>query len=182
MIKREIGTRYANALFALAREKDILDAVERDFPPALRLTVGNPELKAVLEHPAIGNGEKKNLIEPILKDRINETLFDFINLLIDKKRESYLGIIKEDFDELLREHRGMRIARVFTPFELSSGLRQTLIDGLSKSTGKTVEIEEVVDPSLIGGIRVQIGDKVFDGSIRSRLAQVRESLGRARIQ
>lgn len=181
MLKRSIGTRYAKALFELARDTDRLDAVEKDFPPLLRMIEEEPGLRRFLTHPAIGSGEKKEIAAKLLRGSVDNLLFDFINLIIDKKREVYLPIIGEEFNEFLMEYRAMRTAMIYTAFALSAEVKQALARGLSKMTGRTVEIVEEIEPALIGGIKVQIGDKVYDGSISDRLSHIREELLSAKV-
>jgi F-type H+-transporting ATPase subunit delta len=176
MLKRSIGSRYAKALFELSRDTNALGAAEKDFPQVVRIIIDEPDMKSFLNHPAIVPAEKKSLLEKLFKGKIGDTLYDFLCLLVDKNREEYIPIINEEFQKMVLEHQGRQIMMVYTPFELSSEMKGFVIDGLAKSTGKKVEIEEVVDPSLIGGIRVQIGDKVFDGSVKSGLEKLREAL------
>ncbi len=181
MLKRAIGSRYAKALFELAKDTNALAAAEKDLPQVAQAVEREPDLKSFLVHPAIGATEKKALLEKLFKGRISDTIFDFLCLLVDKNREEYVQIINEELQELILEHQGRQIMRIFTPFELSPELKQIVRDGLAKSTGKIVEIQEVVDPALIGGIKVQIGDKVFDGSLRSGLDNLRETLMAAKV-
>ena len=181
MLKRSIGSRYARALFALMKDGGTLDAAEKDVPEVVRIIEGEEDLKSFLSHPGIGKPDKKDVLDKLFKGKVDNAVFDFLNLLVDKHREEYLPIIKEEFDELLLEHQGRRICKVTSAFELSADIRKLIVEGLSKTTGKKIEIEEIVDLSLIGGIKVQIGDKVFDGSLKSGLENMREVLLSAKV-
>ena len=181
MLKRAIGSRYAKALFELSRDTKALGAAEKDFPQVVRIIEDEPDMKSFMNHPAIVPSEKKALLEKLFKGKINTTLYDFLCLLVDKNREEYIPIINEEMQGMLLDYQGRQIMKVYTPFELSSEIKSMVISGLSKSTGKTVEIEEVVDPSLIGGIKVQIGDKVFDGSVKSGLEKLRDALMTSKV-
>ncbi len=181
MLKRAIGTRYARALFDLANKNGKLAEIEKDYPVIINMITENSDLKSFLFHPAIGNTEKKALLEKLLKNSVSDLFADFVNMLVDKNREPYIELIWEDFKILLMDHNKQETAKIYTPFELSPELKSSIAAGLSKSTGKKVEINEVVDSSLIGGIKVQIGDKVFDGSIKSSLAQLSEALHSAKV-
>jgi F-type H+-transporting ATPase subunit delta len=181
MLKRAIGTRYARALFELARDTGKLAAIEKDLPSVARILDAEPELYRFLTHPAIRYDEKKSVVSKLLEGKIDELLFNFIYLLIDKKREAYLPIVSEEFDALAMDYHGRQTAKIFTAFGLSDEMRSQLAAGLSKMTGKKVEIEEEVDSSLIGGIKVMIGDKVYDGSVKSNLSDIREELMSAKV-
>jgi F-type H+-transporting ATPase subunit delta len=79
------------------------------------------------------------------------------------------------------EHMGKQKATVFTPYELTPETRSAITAGLEKDAGRKIELEQVVDKTLIGGIKVQIGDMVYDGSVRSGLERMKEALGAARL-
>ncbi|HOO55401.1 MAG TPA: F0F1 ATP synthase subunit delta [bacterium] len=181
MLKQAIATRYAQALFDLAREKDRLREVEQDFLKLIKLLEEQPELQQFLTHPVIVSSEKKKIIDSLFEGSTDELFVDFIGLIIDKNREEYLPLIKEDFDEMLRKDRGQEVAYISVPYELSETLKAQIASGLAGYTGKTVEIKEEVDPSLIAGIRVRIGDRVFDGSMKTRLEMIREDLMNSKV-
>ncbi len=176
MIKRAIATRYANALFALAEEKGILDDIEKDFPGVAEVIASSGELAAFLSHPAISPDDKKTLLADLFKGKVHEVLFDLLQLTVDKSREEYIPLIQEDFMALLMEHRRQVHAQVSSPFPLSDDVKKEIAERLAKALDKTVIIDEVIDESLIGGIKVQIGDRVYDGSITSKLDQLRDAM------
>jgi len=176
MLKRAIATRYAKALFELGKDKGILEEIEADFPKVAAVIDGNEDAQSFLAHPAIGDEEKKKLIADLFKSKINDSLFDLLCLCVDKNREAYIGLIWQDFKTLLMEHRSQVTAIVYTPYELSPGLKKELEDRMSKSINKTVLLEEVVDKELIGGVRVKIGDRIYDGSVVSKIEQLREAM------
>lgn len=176
MLKRAIATRYATALFLLAEEKGILEDIEKDFPKVSEVYGGSEDLTRFLTHPAIGSGEKKKVLAQLFEGRIHETLYDLVMMTADKDREEYIPLIWEDFRRLLMEHRGQQRATVFSPYALSTDLKQEIENGLAKVTGKTIILEEKVDDTIIGGIRILIGDRVYDGSVVSTLEQLKDTL------
>lgn len=181
MLKRAIATRYATALFELAKEKNILEKVEKNFPEVTELVETHEDLRGFLNHPAIGADEKKKVVANLIEGKVDGTLFDLICMMIDKGREGYLSLVMDEYKKLLMEHRGQVKAVVYTPFELSEGLRKEIVDRVSAAMKKTVLLEEVKDESLIGGVKIQIGDRVLDASISNMLAQIRETLTSARV-
>ncbi len=181
MLKRAIATRYANALFETAKGKGLLDEIERSFPSFVALIESDEDFSRFLTHPAISGAEKKTIVETAFKGGVTPLLFDMICLVIDKQREEYIPLIWEDYKNLLMEHRGQVKAMVHTPFALSPALKTCISASVAKLTGKAVIVEEVVDRSLLGGIKVQIGDRVYDGSIQNKLKSVRELLITAKV-
>lgn len=181
MLQRNIANRYANALFALARDSKQLEKVEADFPGVAGMIQGDADLHAFLTHPAIIPAEKKKILKALFGTKVNEMLYDFLCLVVDKKREAYIPFMCEGFIELLMEHRNRQEAEVDTPYELPAELSAGIAAKLEKITGKSIIIRQVVEPKLIGGIRIRLGDRVMDGSVVARLRQMKEALQSARV-
>lgn len=181
MLKMAIATRYATALFDLASENNSLESVERDFPNVASMVEDREELKSFLLHPAISADEKKSVMAALLDGKIDGTLYDLVCMVIDKGREGYISLIHDEYRNLLMKKRGQVMAVVYTPFELSPELRQEIIDRVTAASGKIVLLREVIDTSLIGGVKIQIGDRVLDASIRSMLGQIRELMLSSRV-
>jgi F-type H+-transporting ATPase subunit delta len=176
MVHRIVAKRYAQALFNAAQDAKVLDKMETDLPLVTATLDANPELKMVLNHPVISAADKKIVIGKLFTGKVSDMLVNFMMLIVEKNREGLLDGIREIFGELLMEYRGQVRAEVFTAFELPESMKATLTQKLSAFTGKTVELSEVVDPALIGGVRVRMGDRVLDGSVHSGLARMKETL------
>ena len=182
MLHRNIANRYANALFGLAKDNGQLETVEADFPRIAEFVRSNEDLRNFIEHPAIIGEEKKKIIRGLFKDnKVNELLYDFLCLTVDKRREAYIPMMCEGYLELLMQYRNRQEAEVETPFELSEDLQKALSAKLEKVTGKNVVLKQIIDTKLIGGIRVRMGDRVVDGSIVHRLSRMKEALQSARV-
>jgi F-type H+-transporting ATPase subunit delta len=98
-----------------------------------------------------------------------------LHVLVDKRREMVLDNIIDEFAKYRDEHEGRVHARVTTAKSLDDAERERLVAALGKTTGKTVELHEKIDPAVIGGIRVNLGDYVLDGTVRRRLNELRRS-------
>lgn len=181
MINRAVASRYARALFDAALEGGVVKEIESQFPSFVDFITASPDFRSFLNHPTIGNDNKKQAMEEMFKGKLNTLLLDFISLVIEKNREAYFELIWGKFHTLLMEHEGRAEARVFTPFPLSDDASAKLRKALEKVTGRKITIDEVEDKNLIGGVRVQVGDTVMDGSLRSRLEAAREHLLSAKV-
>ncbi|AZR73999.1 ATP synthase F1 subunit delta [Anoxybacter fermentans] len=181
MLKNAAVERYTKALFDLAVEENSLDQFNQELIEINRLLTDQPDLERLLNHPQIPDFEKRDLIKRILGSEFSPLILNFILLLIDKGRQTLLKDIIEYFQYLVKEARGIVEVQVYTAFELSSENESKLKQKLKELTGKEVELQVTVDPSLIGGIRLRIGDKVIDGSIKRHLERMREDLAQIQV-
>ncbi|MEW6275937.1 MAG: F0F1 ATP synthase subunit delta [Bacillota bacterium] len=176
MLKGAVGSRYAEALFAIASDQGNIDQLEEELQAIDRVIAGSRELQKVLYHPQITPEEKKEIVKNIFAGRISRTANNFLYLLIDHKREMFLHDIVAYFTGMANRARNLVQVEVTSAVELTEEEREKLNEVLEKITCKKVRAEYSVDPSLIGGVVVRIGDRVIDGSVKTRLAGMREHL------
>jgi F-type H+-transporting ATPase subunit delta len=169
--------RYALAALELAQERgeaDVwLEAVRQiaDF-------MGDTEVRRVLEDTRVGRDPKQRLIEAALSD-LPPLPLNLARLLVRKNRTSLAGEIAAQFGQLLETQRGISRARAVTAVPMGDAERDALSRRLQEQTGREVILETSVDPALLGGVVVQIGDRLVDASTRAKLRALRESLVRA---
>lgn len=180
MLKSGAVERYARALFDLAVEENQLDQFNQELTEIHGLITGQEDLKKLLHHPRIPEADKKDLMKRILGDA-SPMIVNFIMLLIDKGRISLLKGIIEHFQDMVREAKGIIEVQVYTALELTAALEAKLAEKLKKLTEKEVELKVQVDPGLIGGMKLRIGDKVIDGSIQTHLERIKENLGQIQV-
>jgi F-type H+-transporting ATPase subunit delta len=166
--------RYAEAAFELGRADGTLDVWERDLE-RLAAVLANEEVRQVVEHPAVAYAEKEDLLRRVVTDVSAEAL-NLTLLMIRRGRPGAIPRMVERFGELVRRERGIALAEVRTALPLDDLQRAGLIERLHELTDQTIEITEVVDESLIGGITVRIGDQLYDASVRNRLERLRARL------
>ena len=183
MLHRNIASRYATALFLSAKDLGQLEAVEAAFPVVAGLVTDDADLNKFLSHPAIAPEEKKSILKQIVGELkgSNDLLFDYLSLVVDKKREEYIPLMWDVFAERLLEYRSQLVAQVETPYDLPDDLKAALRDKLGKVTGKSILIEQVLTPGLMGGVKVRLGDRIIDGSIVHRLDQLKEALHAVKV-
>jgi F-type H+-transporting ATPase subunit delta len=175
MARRETAARrYAEAAFEIGRADGTLDTWERDLV-ALRDALRDPELAAVAEHPGIAFGVKERILRQAVRG-VGAEPMNLVLLMIRRGRPGAIPQAVEHFEALLRAHRGVSLAEVRTALALDERERAALAARLTELTGTKIEMNEVVDEELIGGIAVRIGDQLYDASVRSRLERLRARL------
>jgi len=178
MINGALARRYSQALFNIASETS-LDSVDNDLRELTKLVEENEEVKSVLLHPHISVTEKKSVMDKLLGEDFGATTRHFLYLLIDKKRESLLPFIQSEFTRLADEARHVVEAKVASAIALSASQLDDLKQALGRKTGKDVRIVSEVRAELIGGILIQLGDSVIDGTIVHALNRMRRDLRRS---
>ncbi|MGH2462744.1 MAG: ATP synthase F1 subunit delta [Candidatus Limnocylindria bacterium] len=175
MARRDTAARrYAEAAFQVALAEDALDRWEADLG-VLTAALEVPELRAVMEHPAIPFADKERVLRRAVSDVGAEPL-NLILLMIRRGRPGAIPAMRRHFEELVRRERGIAKAEIRTALPLDDQDRAELERTLERLAGRDVELTELVDPSLIGGISVRIGDRLYDASVRSRLERLRARL------
>ena len=168
------GRRYALAILEIAREAGTADRWEQAVEGLDALTA-QPAYVEALQADGMTDEAFQNIVREVVPD-IGQTELNLFRLLRRKSRLALGPSIASFFRELLDEERGVLRAQVRTAVELDDERRQQIQEQLSQSTGKRVELETEVDPDLIGGAVIRVGDRLLDGSTRTRLRQLREQL------
>jgi F-type H+-transporting ATPase subunit delta len=169
--------RYARALFALAKEEDRIEAVQRELEQLSALLAGNAELNRALFRPLHPVAERRAVLRAV-SDLLgtSPTVRNFFSFLVDQRRLVDFEGIREEFGRLADAAAGRTRASVVSAAPLSDEERERLQRALSQRTGRTVELDVDVDPSLLAGVIASVGALVFDGSLRTQLTQLRASL------
>lgn len=171
-----LARRYAAALFEAAKGPNAVDSVESDLGLITYSLDEVPRLREMLVHPLIPVARKKELVAEIFKGKIQDITLDFLFLLVDKQREEIVTDVETEYVNLANEYRNIATVQVTSAVPLTADEQAQLREKLAKFTGKTVELELSENPELIGGLIVQIGDTVIDGSVKGYLASLREKL------
>lgn len=173
MARRETAARrYAEAALEIGRADGTLDGWERDLAQVGEL-LAHDELRRLLEHPAIAFARKEKVMQQVAGEGVSREALALVLLMVRRGRPGAIGRMIEHFGELLRRERGISLAEVRTALPLEDEQRRAVIERLAELTGEKVEMNEVVDEALIGGIAVRIGDRLYDASVRSRLERLR---------
>lgn len=168
--------RYAKALFDAAREQHVEDRVLEDLKSVASIMQTEPELNRLLQHPNLSVDNKNALIGQLFQGKISELLFNTIRLLIERGREDEIPTLYEQYLSTLNDALGRANAIVFTPAALDKEELSAIAEHFGKLTGKQIVAENVVDTDLLGGIKVQIGDRLYDGSLSGKLERLAKTL------
>jgi F-type H+-transporting ATPase subunit delta len=164
--------RYAQAAFEIALEAGELERWKSDLQKVVR-AVSDEDFSAVLESPKVPFDEKSSLLSGQIK---NPLLLNLLLMLISKGRLSIIDQIAEEYGRLLNRHHGIEVAKVTTAMPLAKEDEAKLARRLERIVGKKVEIKAGVDPNVIGGFVARIGDRLLDGSLRSRLTALKKEM------
>lgn len=181
MLNKSVARRYAEAFFAIAQEKDQIDKLQQELELVVDTIEEVDNFKEYLNHLLVPAKEKKEIIVKIFGEKLSQLTLNFLFVIIEKRREAYIGLIAEEFKNMADESRNIAKAELIAAKEISDDEIKVLADKLSASTGKTVRLRQTVDPALIGGIKIRIGDRVIDGTVAKKLEILRERLRQVKI-
>lgn len=176
----DVGARYAQALFELADEAGALAAVERDLKAFRAIGTENAEFRGMLASPFFSTADKgKALLAIADEGKAHHLTRNFLGLLANNGRAAALPAVAVAFEKLAAERRGSVAAEVTSAIKLSVAQQKAIAAALKQAFGKDPEITTTVDPAILGGLRVKVGSRVFDASLKSRLDQLKFALKRA---
>ena len=172
-----IARRYAKALLNLAENEKDLDNTGKHLNSITEVYKENLELRQVLSDTKVSSRIKLEILKDVLsKIKVSKLVDTFSRYLLAKRRIDFLPDIERAFNLLLQEKLGRIEANVTTASELPKDTVKRLVDAISSYSGKEIEVNVTIDPSIIGGIVTRIGSTVIDGSIQTYLNQIRQSI------
>ncbi|MBR2670016.1 MAG: F0F1 ATP synthase subunit delta [Solobacterium sp.] len=172
-MSNEVCERYAGALFSLAQESNRIEERKTDVEYLLNLLEENPEINTFFRAVKINRQEKKEFIDEVLGQVFDREMINFIKLLIDKGRISELKGILEQYIAQANQALGIQTAVVYSARELSESDRKKLQDALEKKHKCKIILENKIDPSVIAGIKVIVGNEVTDVTVKNRLDEMK---------
>ena len=166
---------YARALFEAAQEEGRLEPVQEQLADFVAMVDQVEELRAVLENPELDSRSKAALLDQILGDA-DELVRNFVRLVAEKGRAAELHEIAREFEVLVAQEQGILDVELTTAVELSQREFDDLVSRVGRASGRKVRASRAVDPSLVGGLVLQIGSRRLDASIRGRLDRLHQEL------
>jgi F-type H+-transporting ATPase subunit delta len=175
-----LGGRYAQALFDLASDADAIGPIEADLNALKAMRAESPDLRRLLDSPVFDSADRARALNALGERAAFQPLTrKFLGLLVANRRTSSLPQVIEGYRRLSAERRGALEAEVVTAVPLTQPQRDSLAAALGQSLGMQTEISVRVDPAILGGIRIKVGSRLFDASVKTRLDQLKFALQRA---
>lgn len=167
---------YAEALLDLGMAADSLSRIVDDLHAVRKLFDEDRTFREFFGSPRIDPIEKKRILAKAFGERLDRPVMGLLSVLVDKRREMVIDNIVDEFDRFRDLREGRVHAHVTSAVPLAEGLREEIRTRLEKATGKKVKVHERVEPRVLGGLLVKLGDRVLDGTLRRRLDRLRRGL------
>jgi ATP synthase F1 delta subunit len=174
----EIAEVYARSLFEVAKEHDVLDRVHDELGQFAEALSDDRSLQVFLFSPYFSSEEKRDGVKKIVSDA-DERFENFLELLAERHRMPVLFRIRRIFDDLWAEENKLLSVTVTSATELDQSLVDDIGKRIEEQTGRRVELSSSVDPDVLGGLRVRVGNMVLDATVRNRLEQLRKQVTKA---
>ncbi|MDQ3933859.1 MAG: ATP synthase F1 subunit delta [Actinomycetota bacterium] len=175
---QEIAEVYARSLFEVAKDHDVLDEVHDQLVEFAEVLGENRELQVFFFSPYFSSEEKKDGIGKVVEDA-DERFVRFLELLAERHRMPALFRIRREFDALYAEERKLLPVTITSAVELDQGTVKRIGDEIQDRTGRRIELTTSVDPDVIGGLAMQVGNLIMDATIRARLERLRKEVAKA---
>jgi ATP synthase F1 delta subunit len=174
----EIAQVYSRSLFEVAKEQDTLDEIKEQLGQFSDALEGDRELAVFFFSPYFSTPEKQDGLKKLV-DGMEPILLNFLDVLIENHRLPAIHRIRRQYDALWDKERKILPVEVTSAVELDEGTVQHLGDRIGEQTGRRVQLTSTVDPDILGGIVLRVGNSILDASIRSRLNQLRREVAKA---
>jgi ATP synthase F1 delta subunit len=174
----EIASVYARSLFEVAKEEDKLDAVREQLGQFADALHDDRELQVFFFSPYFSTEEKKDGLGKVLEGA-NPAILNFFELLVEKHRMPALFRIRRTYDQLWEHENKLLPVEITSAIELDDEIAQRIGDQIGQQTGQRVELTKTVDPEILGGLVLRVGNSILDASIRNRLENLRKNVATA---
>ncbi|MFV0395718.1 MAG: F0F1 ATP synthase subunit delta [Coprobacillaceae bacterium] len=171
-----IASRYAESLFDLAKEENQIEEYAKDMKLLLTLFNEDKTLVPFFTHVLVEDNAKLEIIDTCFKSQIQEYVCNFLKLLVKKKRIRYIKQICQSFNSLYNDYFGIEEGILYTSFDISEKEVMRIQEVIGKKENKKVKLEVIKDTDLVGGIKVVLNNRVFDGSIKNQLELMKSDL------
>ena len=176
MLITTIARRYAEALFEAAEDAGLAKEIGEQLEQLLRVLTTDRELDLAFRSPALTAHRRRQLLEECFQGQLHPYILNLCSLLWTKGREGSLPVVIAAYRQLLRKKEGLLTAELVSATKLTEEQLAPLKEALERRFGQPVYVESKVDPSLLGGVRVRVGNTVLDGSVRGHLNALRERM------
>lgn len=169
-----LDRRYALAIYKVAEEKGKVEQYLEELRNIVALIDGDENFQELIKHPQVSTSSKKKLFEQVFKGKVDEDLLSFLLVLIEKGRILQLEGKLREMEKIHLEKNNTVIGNVTTVIPLDGEERKTLVEKLERKFNKKVLLKEHIDSSIIGGVYVQVENEVIDGTVKSKLEEMKK--------
>ncbi|RIX51014.1 F0F1 ATP synthase subunit delta [Paenibacillus nanensis] len=171
-----VAKRYAKALFELASAAGTVAEVEAELKLIAEALKQDAEIEKFLSLPSVAPAAKVDVLKSAFGDKVSALVIDTLKVIISRGRQAIIGDVYESFTRIAGEALGQAHATVYTAQKLSDDELAGVVAQFGSITGKKIIAEQIVEPALLGGIQVRIGDRLYDGSLSGKLERLQKSL------
>lgn len=176
MSNTTVAKRYADALFQIAQEKNVLDTLEQELEAVKQVFQSDKSYVEFLEHPKVDLAKKKEILQQAFTGFSKEVLHTLF-LLVDRKNASLVNDVVDYYILFANEARGTKVATVYSARALSEEEQNQLVATFTKKLNiQTLKIKNITDPAIIGGLKIKIDNTVYDGSIKGKLERIERNI------
>ena len=171
-----VGDRYAESLFDLAKEENKVTQYLDDIKLVGEVLDSDPQIVQFFNHVLIENDKKIQLLDQSFKGNVDQYVLNFLKLLVQSRRIRYIDDIVKSYINLSNQYLGIKEGMIYTPYELTDQQIQDIEKAISQKENKKVTLKVSIDPSLLGGIKVQISNRIYDGTIKNKVEMLKKEL------
>ena len=171
-----VGDRYAESLFDLAKEENKVTQYLDDIKLVGEVLDSDPQIVQFFNHVLIENDKKIQLLDQSFKGNVDQYVLNFLKLLVQSRRIRYIDDIVKSYIKLSNQYLGIEEGMIYTPYELTDQQIQDIEKAISQKDNKKVTLKVSIDPSLLGGIKVQIANRIYDGTIKNKVEMLKKEL------
>lgn len=176
MSEAVVAKRYADALFQLGNEKATIESLMEELRIIKEVLHSNKQFYTFLKHPRVTNGKKEKFLDDVFRDFSNDVV-NIMKLLVERHRVEFMPSIIDYFIGLVNEAKGIAEAKVYSVRELSGAEKEKFETTFAKRLNKqAIKLESIVDPSVIGGIKLRVGNTIYDGTISGKLKRIEQNI------
>jgi len=177
-----VSKTYGDALFDLALEENKVDELFEEVVVLKQILNDNPDFTKLMNHPKVVKEEKEEVMESVFKNRVSDEITGFLKIIIVNNRFADIYSVMDHFIARVKEYRKVGVAFVTTPLELSDAQKADVEKKLLETTKyEKMEMNYILDKSLIGGMVIRIGDRVVDSSIKTKLSKMAKELSKIQL-
>ncbi|MEW6183133.1 MAG: F0F1 ATP synthase subunit delta [Bacillota bacterium] len=181
MLKGAVAERYSRALFEIAQKENLLDKIEQELSDIMDTLDASQDLRRVVFHPQVPTSVKKDIVKEVFGAEVEPYTLNFINVIMDARREIFLKDVVGEYTRLVNETRNVVEVEITSAVEVQSADKDELVKALGKVTGKDVKVGYQVEPEILGGLVVRIGNRVIDSSVARQLQRLKEQVREIRV-